>query len=71
MYGKILIATDGSAISEKAVVAGLTLAKQVGAAVTAVHVIEPWATDFSPELKKEPFWREYDAACARHAAGGA
>lgn len=67
MYRKILIATDGSEHSDKAVLTGVELAKQLGAAITAVHVTEPWATDFPLELTKEPFWVEYDAACATQA----
>jgi nucleotide-binding universal stress UspA family protein len=44
MYRHILIATDGSQLAEKAVLAGLTLAKDIGAKATAVTVSEPWAT---------------------------
>src|SRR5262245_7185384 len=44
MYRHILIATDGSQLAEKAVLAGLALAKGVGAKATAVTVSEPWAT---------------------------
>ncbi len=40
MYNKILIATDGSKHSEKAVDHGLTLAKELGATVTALYVTE-------------------------------
>ncbi|MGD2247389.1 MAG: universal stress protein [Candidatus Methanofastidiosia archaeon] len=40
MYKKILIATDGSDHSEEAEKHGLTLAKQLGAAVTALYVVE-------------------------------
>src|SRR5262249_56486246 len=43
MYKHILIATDGSELAEKAVEAGLGLAKGLGARVTAVTVSEPWA----------------------------
>jgi nucleotide-binding universal stress UspA family protein len=43
MYKHILIATDGSGLAEKAVIAGLALAKGIGAKVTAVTVSEPWA----------------------------
>ena len=68
MYRIILIATDGSALSDKCVSTGVALAKHLGAAITVVHVTEPWATDFTPELTKEPFWVEYDAACATRAA---
>ena len=68
MYRKILIATDGSDLSDKCVSTGVALAKHLGATVMVVHVTEPWATDFPPELTKEPFWVEYDAACATRAA---
>jgi nucleotide-binding universal stress UspA family protein len=44
MYRHILIATDGSQLAEKAVHAGLSLAKDFGAKATAVTVSEPWAT---------------------------
>ena len=44
MYRHILIATDGSQLAEKAVQAGLSLAKDFGAKATAVTVSEPWAT---------------------------
>ena len=40
MYRKILIATDGSALAEKAVIHGLSLAKSVGANVIAL-IVEP------------------------------
>ncbi len=42
IYKHILIATDGWDISRKAVTHGLTLAKELGAKVTAVTVTEPW-----------------------------
>jgi nucleotide-binding universal stress UspA family protein len=42
MFKHILIATDGSELSDKAVVEGLTLAKALDAKVTAVTVTEPW-----------------------------
>ena len=41
MYRNILIPTDGSELAEKAVAHGLSLAKAVGAKVTAVTVSEP------------------------------
>ena len=43
MYKHILIATDGSELAEKAVAAGLELAKGLGARATTVTVSEPWA----------------------------
>jgi nucleotide-binding universal stress UspA family protein len=42
MYKHLLIATDGSDLAGKAVAAGLTLAKTVGARVTVVNATEPW-----------------------------
>ena len=38
MFGRILIATDGSDLSDKAVDQGLALAKAVGAKVTMLRV---------------------------------
>lgn len=42
MYRHILIATDGSELSQMALHEGLTLAKALGAKATAVYVSEPW-----------------------------
>jgi nucleotide-binding universal stress UspA family protein len=42
MYKHILIATDGSDLAQRAELIGLTLAKALGAQVTAVTVTEPW-----------------------------
>lgn len=41
MYKKVLIPTDGSRCSEDAARFGLHLAKQLGAEVTVLHVLEP------------------------------
>src|SRR5262245_35357969 len=41
MYRHLLIATDGSELSGEAVAQGLSLAKKLGAKVTAVVVTEP------------------------------
>jgi nucleotide-binding universal stress UspA family protein len=49
MYKHILIATDGSELAGKAVTTGLTLAKELGAKVTAVTVTEPWSAMMSGE----------------------
>ena len=43
MYKHLLIATDGSARSERAVTKGVDLAKQLGAKVTFVTVSEMWS----------------------------
>lgn len=48
MHKHILIATDGSALAAKGVTAGLDLARQFGAKVTAVTVSEP-ATHLVPD----------------------
>jgi nucleotide-binding universal stress UspA family protein len=42
MYRHVLIATDGSALAEHAVSRGLSLAKSLGAQVTAVIVEAPF-----------------------------
>ena len=42
MYRRILVATDGSRLSAKAVNAAVALAKSVGAHVTAFHATRPY-----------------------------
>jgi nucleotide-binding universal stress UspA family protein len=42
MYKNILIATDGSELSDKAVRNGIALAKTLGAKITAVTVTRPF-----------------------------
>ena len=42
MYKHILVPTDGSALSDKAVDAAIKLAKLAGARITAFHAIEPY-----------------------------
>jgi len=42
MYKHILVPTDGSALSDKAVEAALKLAKLSGARITAFHAVEPY-----------------------------
>jgi len=44
MFKHILIPTDGSAVSAKAVKAGIAFAKQAGAKVTGYHAVEPVPT---------------------------
>jgi nucleotide-binding universal stress UspA family protein len=43
MYRHILIPTDGSELAERGVAQGLALAKAVGAKVSVIFVIEPFA----------------------------
>ena len=44
MFKHILIPTDGSEVAAKAIKAGVTLAKEMGASVTAYYAIEPAPT---------------------------
>jgi nucleotide-binding universal stress UspA family protein len=41
MFKHILIPTDGSEVSTKAIQAGVTLAREMGAKVTGFHAVEP------------------------------
>ena len=62
MYRNILIATDGSKLAEKAVTNGLSLAKSVGAKVTALIVEAPFNVFNVPELQI----RQMPEAFAQH-----
>lgn len=42
MFKHILVPTDGSALSDKAVAAAIKLAQLLGARITAFHAIEPY-----------------------------
>jgi nucleotide-binding universal stress UspA family protein len=69
MYKHILIATDGSELAAKAVTAGLALAKQIGAKVTAVSASEPWTTMMVAGDPGAAFpTMEYERAAAENAA---
>jgi nucleotide-binding universal stress UspA family protein len=63
MYRNILIATDGSDLAEKAVSHGLSLAKAVGAKITAVIVETP----FNVFSVRESQIQQMPAAFAQHA----
>jgi len=64
MYRNILIATDGSELAGKAVVHGLSLAKSVGAKVTALVVEAPFDAFHIPESRSRQLPDEF----AKHAA---
>jgi nucleotide-binding universal stress UspA family protein len=69
LYQNILVPTDGSELANKAVEAGIFLAKQIGARITAVTVTEPFHV-FSVEPRQLEYTRsEYqkhaDAAAAK------
>jgi len=67
MYKHILIASDGSELAGRAVEQGLTLAKVLGAKVTAVTVTEPWTAAVSGEWAVAFPVEEYEKAAAANA----
>ncbi len=67
MYKHILIASDGSELAARAVDQGLTLAKLLGAKVTAVTVTEPWTAAVSGEWAVAFPVEEYEKAAAANA----
>lgn len=71
MYNKILIATDGSELAEKAVAHGLGLASTTGGQVVAVTITEMWSGyEMAQKVKagsSNPV-QEYEQAMADSAA---
>jgi nucleotide-binding universal stress UspA family protein len=69
MYQKIVIATDGTKLADKAVQHGLALAKSMNAAVTLVTVSEMWsAIEMAQESVSEPrAVAHYEALAAERA----
>jgi nucleotide-binding universal stress UspA family protein len=68
MYRNILIATDGSELAQKAVAAGLELARALKAEVTIVTATEPWSAMATQPALAFPI-EEYEKAAAEAAAG--
>lgn len=62
MFKHLLIATDGSELSGRAVRQGLSLAKCLGAKVTAVTVTEPFAASIPIEVALVFSEKEYEKA---------
>jgi nucleotide-binding universal stress UspA family protein len=63
MYRHILIPTDGSDLSEKAIVHGIALAKVLGAKITALTVVEPFhVSAFEPSMVEQ--YKQHVAAIA-------
>ena len=63
MYKHLLIATDGSDLSEQAVEHGIALAKALGARATALTVSEPfYPSAFGPEILEQ--YKKHVAALA-------
>lgn len=67
MYRNILLPTDGSEFSARAVDAGVRLAKALGARVTALHVTRPLGPDEDDAQVREHARRS--EATARQALG--
>ena len=63
MYKSILLATDGSDLAGRAVAQGIAFAKEIGARITAVTVVEPFAV-FSVRPEQVEYTR---TAYAEHA----
>lgn len=67
MYKNILIATDGSALADKAIEQGITLASALGSQITVLTATEPWTATVSGEMTIGFPAAEYDQAMAAHA----
>ena len=67
MFKHLLIATDGSPASEKALAQGLLLAKTLAAQATVVTVTEPWTEGAYATIPTPSLIRAYEKA----ATGGA
>ena len=67
MFTHILIATDGTELSNKAVLEGVALAKLLGAKLTAIHVSEPWTSAVSGEWALAFPVKEYEEVSAANA----
>ena len=61
MYKRILISTDGSDISEKAVLSAIDLAKSSGAELFTISVKEPFPYSAISEMQPVPPQEFYDA----------
>jgi nucleotide-binding universal stress UspA family protein len=64
MYKHLLIAVDGSELSDKALGQGVGLAKALGARVTIVHVSLPWSSIAVGEIAVMFPPQEYEANMA-------
>jgi nucleotide-binding universal stress UspA family protein len=61
MYKKILVTTDGSELSAKAVATAVSMAKLTGAALMALSVKEPFPYSAISEMQPVPPQEFYDA----------
>jgi nucleotide-binding universal stress UspA family protein len=67
VYKHILVATDGSELSGRAVTTGLALAKQLKAKLTTLTATEPWSAMVMGEPALMFPIKEYEKAAAEHA----
>jgi nucleotide-binding universal stress UspA family protein len=68
MYTNILIPTDGSELAGKAVQQGITLAREMGARITALTVCEPFHTFTLDTSALEDTPAEYKEHAREHSA---
>ena len=68
MYKHLLIATDGSQASAKALAQGLALAKALAIQVTVVTVTEPWSHGAYATMPTPSMAQVYEKAAAGNAA---
>ena len=61
MYRRILVPTDGSDITGKAVATGIALAKSLGAQLLTISVKEPFPYSAISEMQPTPPQEYYDA----------
>ena len=66
MYTNILLPTDGSELSGKAVEHGIALAKRIGAKVTVLTVLPPFHTLTTDAQMIEDTPAEYKARMQKH-----
>jgi nucleotide-binding universal stress UspA family protein len=67
MFKRILVPTDGSELSDKAIDGAVALAKSVKASIVGVTVIEPYSYSNISEYRPETL-DDYDARTAKDAA---
>ena len=70
MFKRILIATDGSELAERAAVQAFQLAKSLKAKVTAVMVTEPWLTMLAAATAETFPYEEYEKLATQDATRG-
>jgi nucleotide-binding universal stress UspA family protein len=66
MYKHILIPTDGSDLSEKAIEHGVALAKALGAKITAIAVSEPFYDSAFEPIMAEQYQKHVAALSTKH-----